>query len=378
MARKACTIAVVALYGYSSAAIAAEAERAQFGALADGRKVEAAVLANSNGVSARIIALGATLQSLSTPDRDGEIDDITLGYDTAAQYMAKPQYFGATVGRYANRIANGRFEVDGKVYQLETNDGENHLHGGFDGFDRKLWTLESVSSENAEARAVFVYVSADGDGGYPGTLTARAIYTLNDADELTIEYQATTDRRTIVNITNHSFFNLAGQRAARSAMDQRLVLNADAFTPVDEGLIPTGELRAVAGSPFDFRKPAPVGARIRDASNEQILLGRGYDHNYVIKGEAGEMRFAARLEDPVSGRALELWTDAPGVQFYSGNFLDGTIVGKGRRAYRQGDGICLEPQTFPDAPNQKYFPSPYLDPGETYSNKMILRLSVSE
>lgn len=362
--------------GLASSAMAADAKRETFGTLPDGREVEAAVLTNANGVSARIIAFGATLQSLSAPDANGDVDDIVLGYDEAAKYRDEPQYFGSSIGRYANRIARGRFSLDGKAYRLETNDGENHLHGGANGFDKRLWALQATK-DGDEAKAVFTYVSEDGEGGYPGTLTATAIYSLNNDNELTIEYRATTDKPTIVNLTNHSFFNLAGQKAATDTMDHHLTLNADAFTPVDAGLIPTGEIRPVAGTPFDFRTSTPIGARIREADNEQIRLGRGYDHNYVVKGEAGEMRLAARLEDPGSGRVMELWTTAPGVQFYSGNFLDGTVTGKMGHAYRQGDGLCLEPQTFPDSPNRDDFPSPRLDPGQTYVNKMMLRLSAA-
>lgn len=377
MTGKFCAgIAAALVAGWATASLAAEAKREPFGKLADGRAVEAVLLTNAHGVSARVITLGASLQSLSMPDRNGEIDDIVLGYETAAQYLEQPQYFGASIGRYANRIAGGEFAIDGEVYRLETNDGANHLHGGVKGFDKRLWRLVSVTS-GEEASAVFAYVSEDGEGGYPGTLTATAIYSLNDDNELTLEYRATTDRRTIVNLTNHSFFNLAGHKAAEDTMEQLLTIHADAFTPIDEGLIPTGEIRPVEGTPFDFREPTAIGARVRDAEDEQIALGRGYDHNFVLNGEAGGLRLAARLEDPRSGRVMELLTTAPGLQFYSGNFLDGTVVGKGGRAYRQGDGVCLEPQTFPDAPNRDAFPSPYLDPGETYSNKMVFRLSAS-
>jgi aldose 1-epimerase len=359
----------------SASAHAAEATRAPFGALADGTAIEKVTLTNENGISATVITLGATLQALIVPDRAGTPADVVLGYDSGAEYLENPQYFGATVGRYANRIARGSFALDGQRYTLETNDGANHLHGGERGFDKVVWTIESVSS-GPEARVVLSYRSPDGEGGYPGNLVATATYSLNDNNELTIEYGATTDRPTIVNITNHSFFNLAGGSVgAPDALSQHLTLNAARFTPVDETLIPTGELRAVDGTPFDFRTATPIAERIRQGESEQIRIGRGYDHNFVVDGPPGALRPAVRLEDPVSGRVMEIETDAPGVQFYSGNFLDGTVIGKGGRAYRQGDGLCFEPQVFPNSPNQSDFPSARLDPGETYSNRMVLRFS---
>lgn len=367
-------VGLLAAYGMSGAAMAADAKRVAFGALSDGRNVEAVELTNSKGVSARIITLGASVQSLSVPDKQGKSADIVLGYKTAADYLAKPQYFGVTVGRYANRIAKGRFSLDGKSYSLATNDGPNHLHGGAKGFDKVLWQIDSVRS-GSPASVVLSYTSPDGEEGFPGTLKATATYSLGDANELTIDYRATTDQPTIVNITNHSYFNLAGEAVAADILGHRLTLSADAFTPVDATLIPTGEKRPVAGTPFDFRRPMLIGARIRDGSDEQIRFGRGYDHNFVVNGAAGTMRLAARVEDPVSGRVMELLTTAPGVQFYSGNFLDGTSQGKSGRIYRQGDALCLEPQVFPDAPNQKGFPTARLDPGKTYANSMILRFS---
>jgi aldose 1-epimerase len=356
----------------SGMAAAAEAKRADFGKLADGTPIEAVVLTNRSGVSARLITLGAALQALSVPDRDGAPADIVLGYATPAEYVANPQYFGVTVGRYANRIKGARFTLDGKAYALEANDGSNHLHGGSQGFDKVVWEIESVEAQPL-ARVVFHHLSPDGADGYPGDLDARAIYTLSDDNELGIEYRATTSKATIVNMTNHSFFNLAGEAGRSSVMGHRLTLYADRYTPVDGTLIPTGERRDVGGTPFDFRTPHAIGARIRDGGDEQIRFGRGYDHNYIINDADGTLRLAARVEDPQSGRVMELLSTAPGIQFYSGNFLDGTVVGKGRRAYRQGDALCLEPQFFPDSPNQPDFPSPRLDPGETYVNKIALR-----
>jgi aldose 1-epimerase len=355
-------------------ACAAEVERIDFGALDDGTRIEAVELSNSHGMSVRILTLGATLQSLSVPDRNGESEDIVLGYRSAQDYLDEPQYFGATVGRYANRLGGGRFSLDGKEYALPTNDGKNHLHGGPKGLDKVVWTLQSVE-EGVPARAVFTYRSLDGDGGYPGTLDVTAIYSLGDDNELTIEYRAATDKSTIVNITNHSYFNLAGEAGNATIMDHLLTLVADRFTPVDATLIPTGEQRAVAGTPFDFRKAKPIGRDLRDAASEQIRFGRGYDHNFIVNGKPGRLRLGARLEDPESGRVMELRMTAPGVQFYSGNFLDGTTAGKSGRMHRQGDALCLEPQVFPDSPNHPDFPSARLDPGETYLNKMVFRFS---
>ena len=352
----------------------AEATRVDFGELKDGTGIEAIVLSNPRGTSATIITLGATLQSLSVPDRNGKSEDIVLGYATADEYLQNPQYFGATVGRYANRISKGRFTLDGKQYALPTNDGPNHLHGGPQGLDKALWKIESVSS-GSPAAVTLSHISPDGAGGYPGTLGITATYALNDRDELSVEYRATSDKPTIVNVTNHAYFNLAGEAGRFDVMDHRLTLIADRYTPVDETLIPTGELQEVAGTAFDFREGEPIGFRIRDGSDQQIRFGRGYDHNFVVNGAAGTLRPAARVEDPHSGRVMEVMVTAPGVQFYSGNFLDGTTVGKTGRVYRQGDAFCLEPQVFPDSPNKPEFPSARLDPGDTYVNRMVLRFS---
>lgn len=360
----------------NSMAAAAEAQRAAFGELADGTRIGAVVLSNANGVTARIVTLGAAIQALLVPDRDGTSADIVLGYRTAAEYLENPQYFGATVGRYANRIADGRFTLDGRQYSLETNDGPNHLHGGLRGFDKVVWKIESLS-DGSPASVVLSYVSPDGDGGYPGTLDVRATYSLNDENELSVEYRATTDKATIVNITNHSYFNLTGEAGGAGVMDHRLTLHADRFTPVDRMLIPTGERLNVSGTPFDFREARAIGLRIRDGSSEQILFGRGYDHNFIVNGADGTLRLAARVEDPRSGRVMELLTTAPGVQFYSGNFLDGSVDGKSDRVYRQGDALCLEPQVFPDAPNKPDFPSARLAPGDTYVNKIVYRFSIA-
>ena len=354
-------------------ASAATATRGSFGALADGTKVEAVTLSNGVGVSARIMTLGATLQSLVVPDKAGRRGDVVLGYDTAQEYLGHPDYFGASVGRYANRIAKGKFTLDGKVYGLALNDGPNSLHGGVKGFDKRMWKIESVSS-GPEAKVVFSYVSADGEEGFPGELKVTATYSLNEHSELRLEYRATTSKPTVLNLTNHSYFNLSGNDA-RDVMGDMVTLHAARFTPVDASLIPTGERRAVEGTVFDFRAPHRVGDRIRDARDKQIRYGRGYDHNFIIEGQTGALRPAAVVEDPVSGRVLELSTSAPGVQFYTGNFLDGTFFGKLSRAYRQGDAICLEPGVFPDTPNHPDFPSARLDPGKTYINTIVYKFS---
>ena len=355
---------------------ASEARRGEFGALADGTRIESVDLSNGKGLSVRIITLGAAIQQLMAPDRAGKPADVVLGYATAQQYLDQPQYFGATVGRYANRIAAGKFSLDGKQYTLETNDGPNHLHGGKHGLDKVVWKIDAVKS-GAPASVVLSHTSPDGAGGYPGTLKATATYSLNDKNELSIEYRATTDKPTIVNITNHSYFNLTGESTHSDVMGHRLTLFASKYTPVNQTLIPTGELRAVAGTPFDFRRPHPIGERIRDGKDQQLRIGRGYDHNFVVDGKPNELRPAARVEDPASGRVMELLATGPGVQFYSGNFLDATSVGKTGRVYRQGDGLCLEPQVFPDAPNRGEFPSSRLNPGDTYVNTMVLRFSVA-
>jgi aldose 1-epimerase len=355
---------------------AAEATRAPFGTAPDGVTVEAVTLKAGNGVSARIIAYGATLQALSLPDKNGRSADVALGYDDLAGYVAKPQFFGATVGRYANRIAGAKFALDGKTYSLAANNGPNALHGGTKGFDKVVWTIGEVKS-GPIASVTLTYTSRDGEEGYPGTLKASVTYSLDEKSTLTTSYEATTDKPTIVNLTNHSLFNLAGVPATRSVLDHRLMVNADAYTPVDDTLIPTGEQRNVAGTPFDFRQGAVIGARIRDASDPQIAIGRGYDHNFVLRGGVTDApKLAVRVEDPVSGRVLELYTTEPGVQIYTGNFLDGTTVGKSQVVYRQGDGLALEPQKFPDSPNHAAFPSARLDPGKTYRQTSYYRFSV--
>jgi aldose 1-epimerase len=354
----------------------ASADRAPFGKLSDGTVIEAVTLRNSHGVSARIITYGATLQSLEAPDRLGHPADIALGYDDLTGYVEHPNYFGATIGRFANRIGGARFSLDGKTYSLALNDKPNTLHGGAVGFDKKVWRIESVQSA-ALASVTFSLTSPAGDQGYPGTLHVSERYSLDEAGSLSLDYSATTDAPTVVNLTNHSIFNLAGEGSARDVLGERLTIPAGHYTPVDTTLIPTGALQAVAGTVFDFRHGRVIGQDIRDGRDAQIVAGRGYDHNFALDaGLTTQPKLAARLEDPVSGRVLEVWSTEPGLQVYTGNFLDGTRVGKHGHLYRMGDGIALEPQKFPNAPNVPSFISARLDPGSTYHHRMILRLSV--
>ena len=362
--------------GLVSQAMAAEARQESAGRLADGTEAFAITLSAANGVSARILSYGATLQSLLVPGRDGKVADVVLGYDDVQTYEAKPNFFGVTVGRYANRIAKGRFTLDGKTWQLAQNNLGNALHGGEKGFDKRNWRIVAVKS-GPVASVELAHVSADGEEGYPGRLDTRVTYSLDERGNLTIAFEASTDKPTIVNMTNHALFDMAGEGSGR-AMDNRLTIPAARYTPVDETLIPPGELRAVAGTPFDFTRPRRISASLRDGRDEQIRIGRGYDHNFALdKGLTATPQLAARLEDPASGRVLEVLSTEPGVQFYSGNFLDGTVTGKRGHVYRMGDGIALEPQKFPDAPNQPGFISARVDPGKPYRHVMIYRVSTA-
>ncbi|WP_408640599.1 aldose epimerase family protein [Allosphingosinicella deserti] len=360
--------------GMAAAADAANVARAPFGQMPDGAAVEAITLTNGSGMQARIITYGAALQSLLVPDRHEELADVTLGYPTMEGYLAKGEFFGATVGRVANRIAGGKFTLDGKSYQTPLNDGPNALHGGTKGFDKVNWKVVEVK-DGAAASVTLRYVSPHMDQGYPGTLTVTATYTLDENNMLGVDYRATTDRPTVVNLSNHAYWNLAGEGAPEGAMGHLLTIPADHFTPVNATLIPTGEVRPVAGTIFDFRRPKPIGERVR-TNEEQILFGKGYDHNWVVARDLSrEPRLLARVEEPNSGRVMHVYSNQPGIQFYSGNFLDGTIVGKSGRLYRQGDAIVLEPQMFPDAPNQPAFGSVRLNPGQTYRNSIQFRFS---
>jgi aldose 1-epimerase len=369
-------ILALALATTAAPALGAQAHKETFGKLADGTPVEAVTLSNSHGMKARILAWGAILQQLVVPGKRGPAD-VVLGYDGMNGYLKAPNYFGATVGRYANRIAKGRFALDGKSYQLATNDGPNALHGGLKGFDKRLWTIADVASSAGKASVTLTYTSPDGEEGYPGTMKVSATFTLTESNELQVTYRATSDKPTIANITNHSYFNLAGQASGRSATDLVLTMPAEAYTPVDATLIPTGELRPVAGTSFDFRSPRRIADRLRDGTDEQMRIGRGYDHNWVItRAPVPGLQLLAIVEDPTSGRVMEILSNQPGVQFYSGNFLDGTVTGKGGTIYRQGDGLCLEPQVFPDTPNKPKFGSALVRPGETYENRIVYRFSI--
>jgi len=362
---------------FASAASAATAERSTFGKLADGTVVEAVKLSGSNGVTARIITYGASLQALEVPDREGRVADVTLGYDDLQSYVDHPNYWGQTIGRYANRIAGGKFSLDGRSYQLPRNDKTNSLHGGTIGFDKRVWRILSVES-GPSAKVTMALTSASGDQGYPGKLDVKVTYTLDDNGELTIDFDATSDAPTIANLTNHAIFNMAGEGAPGGILKHRLTLAASRYTPVDAALIPTGELRPVAGTVFDFTKGRVIEDGIRDGRDPQIVMGRGYDHNFVLDaGKTAQPKLAARLEDPVSGRVLEVLTDQPGIQIYTGNFLDGTLVGKHKHLYRMGDGIALEPQLFPNTPNQPSFGSARVEPGKPYHHRMIYRVSVA-
>lgn len=355
---------------------AAEAAQTMVGQLPDGTALHAVTLTADNGVSAVILTYGATLQKLVAPDRHGKRADVLLGYDDVADYVAKPNYYGVTVGRYANRIAGGTFSLDGKRYQLTRNDGPNSLHGGARGFDKVVWKVESVKS-GPTAAVVLSYTSPDGEGGYPGALATTVTYSLDESGNLGISFEARTDKPTIVNLTNHAIFNLAGE-GSEGAMNALLTIPATHYTPVNANLIPTGELRPVDRTVFDFRKPRRIADGLRDGGDQQIVYGRGYDHNFAVdKGLTARPELVARLEDLASGRVLDVLSTEPGVQFYTGNFLNGTLVGKQGHLYRMGDGIALEPQKFPDAPNHPAFVSARVDPGKPYRHDMIYRISLS-
>jgi aldose 1-epimerase len=341
--------------------------RTQTSTLVGGKAVEVFTLTNAAGAEVRAITLGGIITSWRVPDRRGQLADIVLGYDDPAGYVKdNSPYFGAIVGRYGNRIAKARFTLDGRTYPLAANNGVNHLHGGIQGFDKVLWQGEALRGGTGVA---FTRTSADGEEGYPGSLKARVTYTLTDKNELVVAYEATADKPTVVNLTQHTYFNLAGQGTG-TILGHVLRINADRYTPVDETLIPTGELAPVDKTPFDFRQPTPIGARIQ-SEHPQIQFGRGYDHNWVLARSGAGLSLAADVYEPTSGRTLQVRTTEPGVQFYAGNFLDGTITGKGGRVYQQRSGFCLETQHFPDSPNQPTFPSTTLRPGETYRSRTI-------
>lgn len=355
----------------------AGATRALFGHLPDGRAVDAVTLVNAHGMSATVIAYGATLQSVWVPDRAGTFADVTLGHGTLGEYIDQPQYFGSSVGRVANRIAGGRFVLDGIEYHVPANNGPNALHGGPEGFDKALWTIDEIGDASSAPFVRFSHTSPDGDQGFPGTLQVTATYALNDEGELAITYSARTDRPTLVNLTNHAYWNLAGEGTPGGAMDHVLRIPAEHFLPTDATAIPTGEFAPVEGTPFDFRSPAVIGTRVRDGRSAQIRIGCGYDHNWVVARERSDApRLVARLEHPLSGRVLEVLSTEPGVQFYSGNFLDGSSIGKAGGCYRMGDGVALEPQMFPDTPNRAEFGSIRLAPADAYCHRLVFRFGV--
>jgi aldose 1-epimerase len=347
--------------------------RARFGADADGKAVDAFTLRNANGLELTAITYGGIITSLKTPDRRGASGDIVLGFDSMAGYLKPPPFFGAIIGRYGNRIAKGRFTLDGKPYPLATNNGPNHLHGGNRGFDKVIWNAQPLVGKTG---VVFSRTSADGEEGYPGALAVRVTYELTDKNELAIEYFATTDKPTPVNLTQHSYFNLA-DGGASDIFNHQLTINADRYTPVDDTLIPTGELASVQGTPFDFRTATAIGARI-NADHPQLKNGQGYDHNWVLNRRGDGLQLAARVVEPSSGRTLEVSTTEPGLQFYAGNFLDGTITGKNGHVYKRRSAFCLETQHYPDSPNHPAFPSTILRPGQEYRSRTVFTFGVQK
>jgi aldose 1-epimerase len=345
-----------------------------FGRAPDGTAVDLYRMTNSHGLSATITNYGGIVVSLLVPDSEGKLGDVVLGYDTLAEYIAKNPYFGCLVGRYGNRIAKGEFRLDGQTYSLAKNDGENHLHGGKMGFDKVVWSGRPLLAEDRVGLQL-QYLSKHGEEGYPGALSVTVTYILSDQDEFIVEYLAFTDRATVVNLTHHSYFNLDG--ADGDTLGLLLTINADTFTPVDAGLIPTGEVRPVKDTPMDFTRPKPIGTDI-GCKDPQLAIGHGYDHNWILRRNGDGLSLAARLMGPRSGRVMEILTTEPGIQFYAGGWLDGTIVGKERKIYRPCYGLCLETQHYPNSPNQADFPSTVLRPGEAYRSRTIHRFSIAE
>ena len=353
--------------------------KADFGATPDGHAVELYTLRNARGAEAAIMTYGGIVQKLTMPDRNGKFADVVLGFDaldgyTDPKYVRACPYFGALIGRYGNRIGGAKFALAGKTFTLAANNGANSLHGGVRGFDKVVWTAESAAVSERGPQLVLSHLSKDMEEGFPGNLAVTAIYTLTDENELKVEFTATTDKPTVCNLTHHSYFNLAGQGNG-DILDHLVHINSDKTTPVDAGLIPTGELADVTGTPFDFRKPTAIGARINDP-HTVLQYGPGYDHNWVINKPPGQFGLQARVVEPTSCRAMEVWSDEPGVQFYAGNFLDGSLIGKGGKPYPRRSGFCFEPQHFPDSPNKPQFPTTELRPGQTYRNVIVYKFSV--
>lgn len=337
-------------------------QKKNFGETSEGKEVELYTFNNENGIELKVMTYGATIISLKVPDKNGQLGDIVLGYDNLKDYVNNSPYFGATVGRYANRIKRGRFTINDIKYQLSINNGKNHLHGGIKGFDKVVWDAQPFKENNVVGLKL-TYRSKDGEQGYPGNLIASVTYTLTNDNELKMEYEATTDKPTIVNLSNHCYFNLAGQ-GKRDILDHELMINANSFTPVDDGLIPTGEIKDVKGTSMDFTSLMAIGARIKKVKG-------GYDHNFVLNNKNGSLALAVRVYEPTSGRTMEIYTTQPGIQFYSGNFLDGTITGKENKIYKKHYAFCLEPQHFPDSPNHSNFPSVVLNPGGKYFQQSV-------
>lgn len=373
MKRKTVFIAAMMFVFGMTVAAKPKITKGPFGKTADGKAVAIYTLTNSAGSETKIITYGGTVVSLKVPDKNGKMGDVVLGFDSVADYEKQASYIGALIGRYGNRIAKGKFTLNGSEYTLAKNNGENHLHGGPKGFDKVVWSARPFIDADG-ANLELKYLSRDGEEGYPGNLTVKAVYTLTEQNELKITYSATTDKDTVVNLTHHSYFNLAGAGKG-DILDHRLTINADRFTPTDSGSIPTGELRNVKGTPFDFTIPTTIRARI-DQADEQLKFGAGYDQNWVLNKTGNEPSLAATVYEPTSGRVMEVFTTEPGMQFYSGNYLDGAIAGKSGQKYPKRSGFCLEAQHFPDSPNQPAFPSTTLKPGQTYTQTTIYKFSV--
>ncbi len=364
--------ALVMIAGVVGLNAATKISHADFGKMPDGAPIQIFTLTNSHGVEARIITYGGAVMSLKVPDRQGKMGDVVQGFDTIEGYLQPEPFFGALIGRYGNRIGGAKFTLDGHTYTLDKNDGNNTLHGGARGFDKRVWTGKELPDGGLE----LTYTSADGEEGFPGTVKATVQYHLTDKNELQIDYHATTDKNTVVNLTNHSYFNLKGAGEG-DILGHLVTIHADRFTPVDAGLIPTGELRSVEGTPFDFRKPTAIGARINQ-DDEQLKLGKGYDHNWVLNRKGAGLSLAAHVEEPTTGRVMEVLTFEPGLQFYTGNFLDGTLKGKNGKVYAHRAAFCMETQHFPDSPNKPSFPSTELKPGQEYHTTTVYRFSVKK
>jgi aldose 1-epimerase len=348
--------------------------KAEFGKLPNGQSADIYTLTNGRGMKMKVTNYGGIIVSFTVPDRDGNPGDVVLGYDKLENYLEDSPYFGAIIGRYGNRIGGSKFMLDGVEYSLAANDGANHLHGGIKGFDKILWHAQPFRNDSGVG-LIFTYLGKDGEEGYPGNLSVKITYTLSNDNSLRLNYEAISDKPTICNLTHHSYFNLAGHGNG-DILNHILMINADQFTPVDEGLIPTGELLSVKGTPFDFRQPAAIGARINE-ENQQLKYGRGYDHNWVLNRQTEkDLELAATLYDPSTGRFMEVWTQEPGIQFYCGNFLNGSNVGKDGIAYEYRTGLCLETQHFPDSPNKPDFPSVTIRPGEVYKSATVYKFSV--